>query len=77
MSIFLLQFQTTAQVSITVYDILGRTVKVLYNNLQQAGSHSVQWDATDEQGRSVASGIYLCRMQAKDFNKTVKLMLVR
>ncbi len=68
---------TTAQVSITVYDILGRTVKVLYNNLQQAGSHSVQWDATDEQGRSVASGIYLCRMQANDFNKTVKLMLVR
>jgi len=52
------------EVRLTVYDVLGRTVEKLVDGSRSAGRHLVRWDARDEQGRPVASGVYFCRLVA-------------
>ena len=40
------------------------------------GHYTVHWDGTDDTGRAVASGVYLCRMEAGDYSAVRKLVLV-
>jgi hypothetical protein len=47
-----------APVTISVYDITGSRVRVLVDGPQAAGVHRTSWDARDESGRTVASGLY-------------------
>jgi hypothetical protein len=63
---------TTADVSLTVYDMLGRQVAVLVNGTQAAGSYDVNFDATN-----LSSGMYLYRLQSGSFVQTQKMMLVK
>jgi hypothetical protein len=60
------------QVSLRVYDVLGREVARLVNEVKQPGSYEVTWDAT-----GLASGMYMYRLQAGGFVETKKLMLLR
>ena len=66
-----------SEVRISIFNILGKRIKVLENSRQQAGAYTVQWDGRDEHGNSQASGIYICRIQAGGFRQSIKLMLVR
>ena len=59
-------------VSIEVYNIQGRMVKVLTDRLMDAGYHSVTWNAD-----SYSSGVYFVKMVAGEFVNTQKLMLVK
>jgi hypothetical protein len=61
-----------ARVTVEVYDAVGRRVAVLVDGEMPAGSHEAEWNAA-----SMASGIYLYRMTADDFTKTLKVSLVR
>jgi hypothetical protein len=65
------------QTQLIVYDILGRQVKTIVNDMLHAGEHFVQWDGTNSSGLSVASGVYFVRMTAGQFEKTTKMMLMR
>ena len=58
--------------SLLVYDLLGREVATLVNEVMQPGSHTVQWDA-----RGYASGVYLCCLSTAGFVRTRKLLLLR
>jgi hypothetical protein len=49
-------------VTITVYDALGREVAVLLRGPQEEGVHSVQWNGRNQSGTHVASGVYFVRM---------------
>jgi hypothetical protein len=54
-----------ADVLLEVYDVLGRRVVTLINNdTYNAGWHSVTWDATNQSGRTISSGLYIYRLQA-------------
>jgi hypothetical protein len=53
----------TAEVSITIYSVFGRTVKSL-SVAGGAGSNEVIWDGTDESGRKVSKGLYLAVIEA-------------
>jgi len=72
---FALPFDT--DVRLTVYDILGRQVKVLVDGYKNAGQNSVIWDGKDELGKNVVSGIYFYRLEAGDFSQTKKMSLIR
>jgi hypothetical protein len=65
------------QLKLIIYDLLGRTVRALENSTKQAGLYSTTWNALDENGSQVSSGMYFCRMEAGDFVQTIKLALVR
>jgi hypothetical protein len=67
----------TAQehVTIRIYDILGRQVSVLADENKKPGYYSLVWYGTNVTGKTVASGIYFCRMRAGDFVKTVKVVV--
>ena len=56
------QLPKSVKLNISIYNLTGQRIKVLENNFQQAGSHSVRWDGKDENGISLASGIYICRI---------------
>jgi hypothetical protein len=58
-------------VSIKIYDISGREVKVLVEGKQVAGRHSVIWNP------EVSSGIYFCKMTTKEYRKENKIILLR
>jgi O-glycosyl hydrolase len=64
-------------VMITVYDLRGQEIRILANSFFQAGSHSVTWDAGNNRGESLSSGIYICRMKAGSFVNYRKMSLMR
>jgi len=66
-----------SRVSLKIYNIRGQQVRSLADGEQNAGRHRVRWDGRDGAGRQVASGLYLCRLEAGGYSRTVKMMLVR
>ena len=64
-------------VTITIYDMLGRKVKTLINQTQDAGHKSVIWNATNDYGKPVSAGIYLYQIQAGDYISTKKMVLLK
>ena len=64
-------------VNITIYDMLGREVKTLINQTQDAGYKSIIWDATNDYGKPVSAGIYLYQIQAGEYMQTKKMVLLK
>jgi len=68
---------TNSYVKLTIYNILGQRVKTLVDEEQTAGYKTVMWDGRNDRGEQVSSGIYLYRIQAGSFTKTVKMSLLK
>ena len=64
-------------VNVTIYDVMGKTVKYLVNSHQNAGYKSIQWNATNNTGHPVSAGLYLYTIQAGDFRQTKKMVLLK
>ncbi|MCP4549332.1 MAG: T9SS type A sorting domain-containing protein, partial [bacterium] len=64
-------------VSISVYNTLGRRVALLIDRTQSAGPHRVEWDASDDSGVRVASGVYFYRVIAGDIVESRKMVLLK
>ncbi|MBN1781233.1 T9SS type A sorting domain-containing protein [bacterium] len=60
-----------------VYDILGKTVRCLVNEHQQAGRYSSTWDGTNNSGDKCPTGAYLCQMITCQNVESVKLQLLK
>ncbi len=67
----------TSYVKLTVYNSPGQNVKILVNEKVAAGTHTVQWDATNSAGLKVVSGIYYYKLEADDYSKTRRMLLLR
>ena len=65
------------RVKLRVYDVSGRLVRVLVDEIREAGSYEAVWDGTNNEGRATASGIYFCRMEAADYERTLKMVMLR
>jgi flagellar hook assembly protein FlgD len=57
--------------------MLGRQVKTIINQTQEAGFKSVIWNATNNQGNPVSAGVYLYQIQAGEFVQTKKMVLLK
>ena len=64
-------------VEIKIYDMLGNLVNNLVNQNQMQGYKSVQWNATNNQGQPVSTGLYFYTIQAGDFIQTKKMLLLK
>jgi hypothetical protein len=65
------------EASLTVYDASGRLVRTLTSGRHAAGRFVAVWDGSDEDGRPVGSGVYVCRYQAGGQQLSKKLVLRR
>lgn len=68
---------TQSQVSIVIYDLLGRIVRNLENHIKDAGKYSVRWNGLNNVGNPVSAGIYLYQLQAGEFVQTMKMVLMK
>lgn len=59
-------------VSLKVYDVMGREIAILVGGRQDAGMHRVEWDAS-----GVPSGVYLCRMAAREFSGSLRMVVLK
>ena len=65
-----------ADVELTVYNVIGQPVRRLVAEHQSAGRYAVEWDATNDSGHSLSSGMYFYRLQAGEEFREVKKMLL-
>jgi hypothetical protein len=66
-----------SNVNIIIYDMLGRQVKTLINQNQDAGHKSIRWNATNDYGKPVSAGVYFYRIQAGQFRQIKKMVLLK
>jgi hypothetical protein len=59
-------------VILSIYDVAGRLVENLVDQVQAAGEHVVEWDAG-----TMPSGVYFCRMQVGNVIETRRLVLIK
>ncbi len=64
-------------VTINIYNLQGQLVRRLVSENREAGFHEIVWDARNNEGKSLSSGVYLYRIQAGAFMEMRKLMLLR
>ncbi len=67
----------TSDITITIFNELGAKVRQWHFFSLNAGSHTLVWDGTNENGKRVSSGTYFYRMSAGSFNASRKLALIR
>ena len=66
-----------AMIRLSVYDITGRKIKTLVHSEQSAGAKSTLWDATNNDGQSVAAGVYYYTLEIGEFKETRKMTLLK
>jgi len=64
-------------VEIEVFDISGRHVATLTDEIHDPGWYSVVWNGRNDNGQTVSTGIYFCRMKAPGFSEHVKMLLLK
>jgi hypothetical protein len=66
-----------AQVQLVIYDITGREVRTLVSQQQPEGQYAVKWNAVDDEGAVLPSGMYIARLKVSDEVVTKKLLLMK
>ncbi|MCK4513014.1 T9SS type A sorting domain-containing protein, partial [bacterium] len=70
------QLPSLTHVSLRVYDVRGRLVRILREGEEPAGFYTAAWDRKDERGRDVASGVYFYRYVTPLFEETRKMVVL-
>ena len=71
------QLPKAVPVKLAIYNLAGQQVATLVDRLQPAGFHALDWQGKDQKGRALASGVYLYRLETKEFVHMRKLVLVQ
>ena len=64
-------------IMLNIYNILGQNVSTLVNRVMNPGTYTMEWNATDEVGNPVASGIYFYELRSSSFTARKKMLLIR
>ena len=67
----------SGEIALAVFNLAGQKVTTLVHGYRDAGSHTLNWDGRDDDGRSLASGLYLYRLSTEGHVQTRKLVLLR
>ncbi len=65
------------RVTIDVYDVRGRKVRSLLDDVKEAGRHVIAWDGRDEDDRPASTGVYLYKVQSGEYSATRKMTLLK
>lgn len=66
-----------SDVSVAVFDVAGRRIRVLTLGERSAGRHRVEWDGRNDAGERVATGVYFVRLSAEGKDSTRRIVLLR
>ena len=66
-----------SNINITIYDVMGRKVKVLFSGMRGPGYHSVLWDGTNRMNEPVSAGMYFYTLETEVFKQTKKMVLLK
>jgi hypothetical protein len=66
-----------SEVTLEIFDMLGRLIKLLYNGTQNPGEYSRDWDGTDNTGVKVSSGVYFYKLKSSLYVCTKKMVLLK
>jgi uncharacterized repeat protein (TIGR01451 family) len=66
-----------SHVRLNVYDVTGKLVRVLVNEMRRPNNYAVEWDGRNQAGQSVATGMYFYRITAGKFTQTKKMLLLK
>ena len=69
--------QLDSEVELTIYNIKGQKVKQLVSDQLSVGQHTVIWNGTDNNGKSVSSGIYFYKLKTGNYEKTKRMVLLK
>jgi hypothetical protein len=64
-------------ISVNVFDVAGRRLRTYSIPGNTAMPNMIVWDGNDERGRSVASGVYFCKLESETISLTKELVLIR
>ncbi|MCK4353176.1 T9SS type A sorting domain-containing protein [candidate division WOR-3 bacterium] len=71
------QCPAVSDISLRIYDVTGKLVKTLVDEKRKPGSYKVNWNGTNNSGEMVANGVYFYKLQADNFTRTRKLILLK
>jgi flagellar hook assembly protein FlgD len=66
-----------SRVKIRVFNSLGEEIITLLNNTLERGEHSIVWNGKDKNNKTVPSSVSFITMEAKNFRKTIKSVLIK
>ncbi len=66
-----------SRVTIRIFDVTGRLVTTLVDEVVEPGRHTVAWNGTSEYGESVGSGVYFCTMETPEYRGSHKMTLLK
>lgn len=72
-----LDLAKSGTVQLKIYNLKGQLVKTLSSGRMEAGQHLFHWEGQDNNGRPVASGVYLCRLETDGYRHTIKMLLLK
>jgi hypothetical protein len=64
-------------VELKIYDIAGKLVRTLKNEVIEPGYYACTWDGRDDANRSIGAGVYFCKFVAGDYTATQKLVITK
>jgi hypothetical protein len=62
----------TSHVKLTVFDMIGRELETIVNEVKSAGSYNVTWNAN-----RYSSGVYFCRLETDSYTGVIKMAFVK
>lgn len=71
------QLAKTSKVSLSIYDVQGRQIRTLINEICEPGFYEQVWDTKDNKGRKVPTGIYFYRIKTDDYQAVNKVVYTR
>ena len=71
-----LNIPQTENIKVDIYDMMGRSICTLKNDIMQKGIHTIEWSARDENGNKLPGGIYFARIQTSNITRNTKMLLL-
>ena len=74
---FVFQLQHDSNVDLSIFDLKGHLIKKIINDFKQSGNHKINWNATNQYGQEISSGVYLYRLSIDGKSYTSKLIFLK
>ena len=60
-----------------IYNVTDQKIRIVADESYPAGEHYVEWDGKDMNGQRAASGVYFMKFTSAEFDKTIKMVLMK